>query len=42
LRTLHAALRERVAFMSEDRPLDADIEAVTAFVRNGMRAGVPT
>ncbi|MEY4575410.1 MAG: hypothetical protein RL701_113 [Pseudomonadota bacterium] len=42
LRTLHAALRERVAFMSEDRPLDADIEAVTTFVRNGMRAGVPT
>lgn len=38
LRGLHAALRTRSAFVREDRALDSEIEAVTAFVRNGWTA----
>jgi len=36
LQQLHAALREHVAFVREDRPLDAEIVAVTQFLRAGL------
>ncbi|MET0389528.1 MAG: aromatic amino acid ammonia-lyase [Polyangiales bacterium] len=36
LRALHAALREHTSFVKEDRPLDAEIVAVTAFLRAGL------
>jgi histidine ammonia-lyase len=38
LAELHAALREHVAFVREDRALDAEIVAVTHFLRRGVRA----
>jgi histidine ammonia-lyase len=37
LAELHAALRHHVAFVREDRPLDAEIVAVTRFLRAGLR-----
>jgi histidine ammonia-lyase len=36
LQALHAALRQHVAFLREDRPLDAEIVAVTQFLRAGL------
>jgi histidine ammonia-lyase len=36
LRSLHAAIRQHSAFVSEDRPLDSEIEAVTDFLRRGL------
>jgi histidine ammonia-lyase len=35
LRALHATLRGRSAFMLEDRPLDADIQAVVQLIQSG-------
>jgi len=37
LRALHAALRQHSAFVEEDRPLDAEITAVAAFLRAGLK-----
>jgi histidine ammonia-lyase len=37
LRGLHAALRKHADFMHEDRPLDAEIEAVAGFLRSGFQ-----
>jgi histidine ammonia-lyase len=39
LRELHAGLRVHASFMREDRPLDADIHAVSAFVQAGLSTG---
>ncbi|HTU58730.1 MAG TPA: aromatic amino acid lyase, partial [Polyangiales bacterium] len=36
LQELHAALRQHVAFVREDRPLDGEIVAVTEFLRRGL------
>jgi histidine ammonia-lyase len=36
LAQLHAALRHHAAFVREDRPLDAEIVAVTQFLRRGL------
>jgi histidine ammonia-lyase len=36
LRELHQLLRTRAGFMVEDRPLDAEIEAVVALLRGGL------
>jgi histidine ammonia-lyase len=38
LADLHGALREHVAFVRHDRPLDAEIVAVTQFLRRGLPA----
>lgn len=37
LAALHAALRQHVALVREDRPLDAEIVAVTDFLRAGLK-----
>jgi histidine ammonia-lyase len=38
LAELHSALREHVAFVRQDRPLDREIVAVTQFLRGGLPA----